>query len=236
MKTSIGFRFLGSFVAIAAIAALASLGSAQTAPKAAGHWEGTVKMGQQVVPITVDLTRNAAGAWIGTLGVPAAGATVDLPLSAITVTEKGVQFSAAVPAVAVFDATLSANADSLTGNATDDRGAAAFQLVRKGDARVNLPAASSALTKNFEGAWEGSIEAGGQTLHLTATFTAAADGTAKAMFVSVDQGGAEIPSTTVTIQDKYVTVDLRLAQATYRGVLEDQRPLSRLLSSLFASS
>jgi len=69
----------------------------------------------------VDLTKNAAGAWIGSMSVPGANA-FDVPLHRHQVADTGVQFSAALPTVATFEATFASNADSLVGNASNDDG------------------------------------------------------------------------------------------------------------------
>ena len=49
--------------------------------------------------------------------------------------------------------------------------------------------------------------------------SAAPDGTARAVLISVDKGNTEIPVTTVTLKDKQLELDARAAGGTYRGAL-----------------
>lgn len=228
MRSRIGLTLAAAVITSSSVATItatviasggvATVAAAQSAPKAAGHWEGKVVMRQQEIPIVVDLAKNAAGAWIGSIAVPGANA-IDVPLSAIRVADNGVQFSATLPTLASFDATFSPNADSLVGNASNDDGSVPFRLARAGEPNVKLPPASSALTKDFDGVWEGSVESGGKVVHLTLTFSAAADGLAKASLVLVDQGGLAIPSSSVSIKDKDVSVEMRAVSAAYHGSL-----------------
>jgi hypothetical protein len=47
----------------------------------------------------------------------------------------------------------------------------------------------------------------------------AADGTASATLIAVDQGNVEIPVTTVTIKDKQLQLEVRTVSGTYSGAL-----------------
>jgi len=64
---------------------------------------------------------------------------------------------------------------------------------------------------------EGSVDSNGKAVHLTLTFSAGADGLAKAVLVLVDQGGLAIPASAVVIGGKDVAVELRAISAAYRG-------------------
>jgi hypothetical protein len=82
-----------------------------------------------------------------------------------------------------------------------------------------VPPPSSVLSKEFEGAWEGVLDAGGRTRHIGLKMGAAADGTATATLIAVDQGNTEIPVTTVTIKDKQLQLEVRTVSGTYSGTL-----------------
>jgi hypothetical protein len=49
--------------------------------------------------------------------------------------------------------------------------------------------------------------------------SAAPDGTARAVLISVDKGNAEIPVTTVTLTGRQVELEARAVGGTYRGTL-----------------
>ena len=188
-----------------------------TGPGPAGHWEGTIKM-EQDLRVTVDLARNPAGAWIGSLSVPGT-TTTDMPLTGLVVEGTRVRFSAAVPMPASFDATLSSDAQRLSRTASSALGSTTFQTTRKGAANVSVPIRSSPWSKEFEGAWEGALDAGGKALRIGLKLSHGADGIATATLISIDQGAQEIPITTVTIKDTQLQVESRAVSGTYKGML-----------------
>lgn len=103
-------------------------------------------------------------------------------------------------------------ADSLAGEAP-------FKLARNGDANVKVPPPSSALSKKFEGAWEGTHEVDRRVRRVGLKLWTAADGTAAATLIAVEHGNLEIPVTTVTIKGKDLQLEARAVSGTYRGTL-----------------
>jgi hypothetical protein len=202
----------------AGLAVWGAVGLAQTDSKAAGHWQGKIQLPRQELGITVDLARNPEGAWIGSMSV-LGSSSVDVPLESIAVEGTAVRFAANLPERASFDGQLSEDASSLSGKAANAEGDAPFQLTRNGEANVKVPPPSSALSKEFEGTWEGTIEAGGNVRRVALRLTRAADGTAMATLISVDKGNLEIPVTTVTLKGKELQVESRAVSGTYRGTL-----------------
>jgi hypothetical protein len=167
----------------------------------------------------VDLARNPAGLWIGSMSLPA-GNAIDVPLTKVSMENNTVRFAMAeTPGAPSFEGKLSADANDLSGTATAPGGAIPFQLKRKSDANVKVPAASSALSQEFEGNWEGAIVAGGNSLRVVMKLSRAADGSAAGIMVSVDQGGQQIPISTVTVKDKQLQLDVRAVGGTYIGAL-----------------
>ncbi len=203
---------------VAGLIVLGAVGQAQTAPKATGHWQGKIEIPEHELAMTVDIARSPKGVWIGSMSVLGSTA-VDVPLSSITVEDTAVRFTASLPERASFDGHLSADGSSLSGKAANAAGEAPFQLTRDGEANVKVPPPSSALSKDFEGAWEGTIEADGKVRRVELRLSPAADGTATATLVAVDRGNLEIPVTTVTIKDKQLQLEARAVSGTYRGTL-----------------
>ena len=195
-----------------------AIGLAQTDSKATGHWEGKIQIPNRELGITVDLGRSPKGVWIGSMSV-LGSAAVDVPLDSITVEDTAVRFTASLPEHASFDGHLSADASSLSGTASNAEGEAPFELTRNGEANVKVPPASSALSKEFEGTWEGTLDAGGKVRRVGLKLSPAAEGTATATVISVDKGNLEIPVTTVTLKGKELQLEARAVSGTYRGTL-----------------
>jgi hypothetical protein len=183
-----------------------------------GHWEGKILAPNREIPITVELAKNASGAWIGSMSV-LQSTSIDVPLGAVAVDGKTVHFTANLPGLATFDGTLSPKADSLNGTATNARGGVPFSLARGGEAAVKLPPPSSVLPKEFEGSWEGALEAGGRTLRLGVRLAPGANGLATGAFILLEEGNQEIPITTVTVTGKELALESRPISGTYRGTL-----------------
>jgi hypothetical protein len=205
-------RHIVTLVCLSAVPA-----TAQTA-NPAGHWEGIVKMPNQDITIQVDLAKNAAGAWIGSLSVPGTTA-VNVPLSEIVADADTVQFRAALEETPLFAAKFSTDANALAGDASTSKGSVPFSMTRNGDAHVTLPPPSSLLPKTLEGAWEGTIAAPSGNKRLVLNLSRDADGRAVAMLVSVDEGNQHIPVTTVTLRGDTIEMDVRGVSGTYSGTL-----------------
>jgi hypothetical protein len=192
--------------------------SAQTTPQPAGHWQGKIQIPDHELGVTVDLARNPKGTWIGSISITGS-TSIDVPLSSITVDGAAVRFAANLSRPASFDGRVSADGASLSGKASNADGEVPFQLTRNGEANVAVPPPSSALSKEFEGAWEGALDAGGTTRRIGLKLAPAVDGTASATLIAVDQGNVEIPVTTVTINDKQLQLEVRTVSGTYSGTL-----------------
>jgi hypothetical protein len=190
----------------------------QAAAGPSAHWEGKIQIPEREVAFAVDLAQSPAGGWIGSLTIKGATA-LDVPLTEISVKDATVRFVASLPGTTSFEGTLSADASSLSGKVSNVEGAVPFQLARSGDANVKLPPVSSALSKEFEGTWEGAVERDGKVMRLLLKLSADADGIARGLLVSVDKGNLEIPLTTVTLKGNQLELDARVVGGTYRGTL-----------------
>jgi hypothetical protein len=190
--------------------------STQTPANASGHWEGIIHMPDRELGMTLDLSRNASGVWIGSMSIPSS-TSLDVPVSDIVVDAATVQFSAGLPGKTTFVGTLNADGSGLSGKVSNREGSVGFDLTRKGEAAVKVPPPSSPLSKEFEGTWEGTIDAGGKVRRVLLKLSAAADGTATGLLISVDAGNIEIPITTVTITEKELRLESRAISGYYRG-------------------
>jgi len=191
---------------------------ARAATGPAGHWEGKIQIPDHELSFSVDLDQGPKGEWIGSLSITGS-TSVDVPLIKITISGTSVQFAANLPGETSFTGTLSTDAGSLTGKASNAEGAVPFQLARSGEANVKVPPASSVLSKEFEGTWEGSVTSDGKVRRIVLKLASAPDGTAQAKLISVDKGNIEIPVTTVTLLGRQLELQARVIGGTYRGTL-----------------
>ena len=75
--------------------------------------------------------------------------------------------------------------------------------------------------KGVEGAWQGTLEAGGAKLRLVLTVTKSETGAYAAKLDSLDQG-ASLPVDTITVNGDAVRVEIKSAGAVFEGVLNKE--------------
>jgi uncharacterized protein (TIGR03067 family) len=64
------------------------------------------------------------------------------------------------------------------------------------------------LPKDFEGRWEGAVDANGKSLRLAVKLSNGADGLASGTLVSIDQGNSEVPIAAVLVRGQRLTLIL----------------------------
>jgi len=191
---------------------IAGVLSAQDGPR--GHWTGSIAIPDHPLAVEVDLDKTAAG-WVGSIAIPAQNAS-GLPLEAIAFADGKWTFRIkAGPGQPTFTGTLSADGQTLSGDFTQGGGSFPFKLSRTGDAKVAAIKRSPAVAKEFLGTWEGAIEPG-QTLRLVLKI-ANEEGGSSAVMVSVDQGGVEIPVTSIEQKDAKLTLVVKPVGGEYRA-------------------
>ncbi len=76
--------------------------------------------------------------------------------------------------------------------------------------------------KDFEGSWQGTLEAGGQKLRLVVTVTKSDAGAYAGKLDSLDQG-ATIPIDTITVNGDAVRLEIKSPAIVFEGVLNKER-------------
>lgn len=191
---------------------------AQDGPR--GHWTGAIDIPDHALAVEIDLDKTAKG-WVGSIAIPAQNAS-GLPLKAITFTNGKCTFQIqGAPGEPTFTGTLSADGKTLSGDFTQGGGTFPFKLSRAGDAKVEEIKGSPAVAKEFLGTWEGTLEAG-QPLRLVLKMANDESG-ASAVLISVDQGNAEIPVTSIEQKDAKLTLLVRPVGGEYRGEINKDR-------------
>ena len=189
---------------------------AQDGPR--GHWSGSVEVPDQTLAMEVDLDKGPNG-WIGSISIPAQN-TSGFPLDAITFTNGKCTFHIkGGPGDPTFTGTLSADGKTMTGDFSQGGGTFPFKFSRTGDPKVEEVKASPAVARDFLGTWEGMIE--GPGLRLVLKMSNDASG-AKAVLISVDQGGAEIPVSAIDQKDSKLTLLVKLVGGRYEAEINKE--------------
>ena len=190
----------------------------QPAPRPAGHWTGSIEAGAGL-PVEVDLAPQAAGTWRGTISIPSQG-TKGVPLADLAVKSGTVEFAIkGAPGDPRFKGQLAADGQTISGTFTQGGGSVPMSLAWKGDAMFETPQKSAPLSKEFLGAWEGTLDVNGTKLRLVLNLANGADG-ATGMLVSVDQGGAEIPISAMTQKDAHLKLTVSMISGGFEGDLK----------------
>ncbi len=93
---------------------------------------------------------------------------------------------------------------------------ALFGLVDAAQSRAQAPTDNK--TQSIADTWQGTLHAG-QDLRTVVKITKADDGGYKAVFYSIDQGGAGFPVTKITLDGSTVKMTLTMIGGTYEGKL-----------------
>jgi hypothetical protein len=185
---------------------------------ARGHWSGSVEVPNQTLAMEVDLDKGPNG-WIGSISIPAQNVS-GIPLDAITFTNGKCTFQLkGAPGSPAFTGTLSADGKTMTGDFTAGGDTFPFKFSRTGDPKVEELKASPAVAKDFVGTWEGTLDGPGLRLVLKMSNDA---GGAKAILVSVDQGGIEIPVSAIDQKDSKLTLVVKMVGGQYEAEINKE--------------
>ena len=196
----------------------AALSCAQTGP--GGHWEGAFTAGNREIGLTLDLARNDKAEWIASMGMPAPNAT-GLVVKDLAVNGNSVKFMAVELQMAKLDLTLADG--KLAGTITGPGGSLPIQFKRTGEANVQLPAASQAVSKDLEGDWAGTLKTPGPELQIAVHFKNQPDNTVIATIDIPAQNAIGMPINDVKQAGDRVEFGLKIAHASFQGTLNKDR-------------
>ena len=184
-----------------------------------GHWSGTLDTPVGPLVVEVDLDKAADG-WIGSVSIPAQNAS-GLPLEKVSFADgKGSFGIKGGPGSPTFTGALSSDGKTLEGSFSQAGQALPLKLTRTGEAKVDLPKPSPAVTPPFLGTWEGTVDMGAP-LRLRLTIANGKDGS-EAEIESIDQGNAKIPVSTITQTGAKLTLIVKAVGGDYEGELNPQ--------------
>jgi len=211
MKTI--FRYL---LACGSLALAAAIAVAQT--DFSGHWEGTIDVPTGPTRLALDLARNEKGVWVASLGVPEQKVT-GLRVTDISVVGSEVRFAATdLPGSPTFELTLADG--KLKGALLVQALSLTLEMQRTGDAKVDIPPPSPAVSKELEGDWEGTISVpNGQSRPVVIHFKNLPGQTVEASIDSPSQGVQGVPLRGVAQKGAVVEFAVQAVGGSYKGTL-----------------
>ena len=211
--------FTRSLLGAGAAFCLASLAWAQVSPD--GHWEGALTVDNRQVGLTLDLAKNGKSEWVASMGMPSENA-IGLVVKDLAVSGKSVKFMAVELQMSIVDLTLGPDG-KLAGTISSPRGSLPIEFKRTGEAKVALPSASPAVSKELEGDWEGSLQGPDGALHpLVFHFKNLPDKTVAATMDSPDRNAMGMPVNDVRQTGQKVEFGLKIAQSSFQGSLNKE--------------
>lgn len=184
---------------------------AQVPADPTGHWDGAITAPFGEVKMAVDLTRDG-GDLKGTF---TAGQLNGIPLGNVVMDGRAITLKIGRE---TFQGILFADGRTISGDYNGPAGSAPFNLTRTGDAIVEPPTRNPAIAREFEGQWGGALDVQGRTLRVILRLSNEVDGTSRATFVSVDEGGLEMPSA-VAQQGSNLVLNVKMTGGGYAAVL-----------------
>ena len=181
-----------------------------------GHWKGTIEIPNNPIDFEMDLAHDGRGALIGTLTSDTDHVT--LPLLKVTVEGSALVFYGRTDQQ--FHADILPSGKALSGTASLAGFTLPFSMGRTGDATIDPAPTSAAVTKDFEGAWVGTLSAGEKSLRLRVTIANQPDGTAVAQTTSLDEGGLTLPLV-LSQTGRQLRIESRGIVTSYVGTLND---------------
>lgn len=177
-----------------------------------GHWEGVVQIPGFELRVVVDLARNNQE-WIGSLTAPQLEIK-GAQLTGIAIKENQVEF--ALKRGVLFKGQFEPGG-VLKGEYLQGGNKAPFLLKRVGDAQVDLPPLSTAVSSDIQGEWKGALQLPSTTINLILKLPNGGTPTAPAGELALIEPGDVIPITLWREDGKSVLAILGDGALTYHG-------------------
>jgi hypothetical protein len=187
----------------------------------AGRWEGLANIPGRALPLVMDLARQGAGQWTGSLIVPGLGIK-GASLSNIVVAGAEVAFDvdnalAGPPSgSAAFRARMTADG-RMEGEMRQAGNVASFSLAKVGPAQVELPPRSTPVSRELAAQWKGEYELGGYPRLVTITLEQHDGAGATARFAIVGKRATEIPVDLVIQDGDFLRIESQVNQVAFEG-------------------
>jgi len=182
-----------------------------------GDWEGTLKAGAAEFRLVVHVKKDDKGALKATLDSVDQGAT-GIAVSSVSFSDGTLKF-ALDDIQASYEGKLDAGKNVISGNWSQGGAALPLEFARpkpRAEVKPRTPKPS-----DIDGDWEGSLEAGGQTLRVALHITSYEDGMS-AKFDSLDQNLTGVPVTTIQRDGAKLRIELKQFAATFEGMIDKE--------------
>jgi uncharacterized protein len=207
------------YLAILAGALLLAPAAVLAATTPAGVWEGTIQTPNGDLGVVFNLHRDG-DKWAGEADVPMQGVS-GLPLINVKVDGAAISFALpAVPGDPHYEGKLSEDGKTISGNFSQGGATLPLDLKWKSEPRaVEKAPANVGDVQALEGAWEGTMDANGNAIHLRFNFTKNADGSVKATLDVASQSISGLAFNSIARTGDAVKMELKVLGASYEGTL-----------------
>jgi hypothetical protein len=183
---------------------------------AAARWEGTVQLPGTELKMVIDLAQDIKGNWEGSAIAPGFGVK-GAPLADVAVRGSDVSFTVKG---ALGDPKFKGHLTSdgtLTGDYLQAGNTAPLVLRKAGPPQVEPQRQSTAVSKEFEGEWQGDLEVMGKKPLAHVTLTNQSGGPATAQFETTGDIPIKLPVDLVTQEGDSLTLESPGSGFTYQG-------------------
>jgi hypothetical protein len=139
----------------------------------------------------------------------------------LVINGNSVKFMAVELQMATLDLTLADG--KLAGTVNARRGSMPVELKRTGEAKVELPPSSPAVSKDLEGDWTGTLKTPGPELEIAVHFKNQPDNTVRATIDIPAQNALGMPINDVKQTGDRIEFGLKIAHASFLGTLNKER-------------
>lgn len=197
----------------------------RSAPDLQGFWEGSLDVKQNMtLRLVLKVDKSADGGYTATLDSIDQGAK-DVPVGTVTLSNTTVSFFLA-SLQGGYEGTLNARATEMSGEWK--QGGANLPLTfkrTKNPSTIAAPLPSAAYARRqdspLQGAWKGTINAGGVPLRIVVKISEASPGKFTGTMDSTDQGARNIPLSTIEFSKPTARFDIASIDGHYEGTLKD---------------
>jgi len=180
-----------------------------------GDWEGTLKIGAAELRLALHIKKDEKGELKATFDSVDQGA-MGIPVSSVSFSDGVLKFRMD-DIGASYGGKLDAGRNVISGTWSQGGGSGPLDFARarpRAEAKPRTPKPS-----DIDGDWEGSLEAGGQTLRVVLHITSYEDGmTAK--LDSLDQNISGAPVTTIQRDGTKLKFEMKQFAATFAGTID----------------
>ncbi len=184
----------------------------------AGEWQGTLKAGEAELRLVLHIAKNEDGSYKATMDSIDQGAN-GMPVTSMTL--EGSKLNFALDSIqGSYEGTVSADGSTISG--TWSQAGNSLPLEFKRAAAPIKTTHKPAKPSDIDGAWLGTLDAGGTTLRLAFHITNTEDGLTATMD-SLDQGAKGIPATGVKREGDSLTIEMKQIGGDFQGTINKDR-------------